>query len=71
MKIVYFLPSFYATFSSDATMLKKNKEKFCPPKHKKMPSKAAHNPTRPTVQLSSKNCYVKLRQFYSLKFSQL
>ena len=56
-------------FSVDATIFKK---KICPPKHKKkLPSKVAHNPTRPTVFSPASFCFVQLRQFYSLKFSHL
>ena len=33
---------------------------FCPPKHKKLPSKAAQNPPRPTVFSSASFCFVQL-----------
>ena len=44
-------------FSADATIF--------------LPSKVAHNPTRLTVFSPTIFCFVKLRQFYSLKFSHL
>ena len=56
-------------FSVDAKMF--FQKMFCPTKHKKLPSKLAHNPTRPPVFIPASFCFVKLRQFYSLKFSHL
>ena len=42
------------------------------PKYKKKRSpKVHHNPTRPPVFSSVSFCFVKLRQFYSLKFFHL
>ena len=38
-------------------------KKFCHPKHKKLPSKVAHNPTTPPVFSPASFCFVKLRQF--------
>ena len=41
-------------------------------KHKKkLPSKVAHNPTRPRVFSPASFCFVQLRQFFSLTFSHL
>ena len=42
---------------------KKFQNFFCPPKHKKLTSKVAHNPTRPPVFSQTSFCFVKLRQF--------
>ena len=50
--------------SADAKIFKKKNQKFfCPPKHKKLPSKVAHNPTKPPVFSPASFCFVKLRQF--------
>ena len=52
-------------FSADTTLyFFITKKRFCP-------SKFAHNPTRPTVFSQESFCFVKLRQFYSLKCSHL
>ena len=59
-------------FSADATIfLKKIEKTFAPQNIKKLPSKVADNPTRPTVFSPASFCFVQLRQFYSLKFSHL
>ena len=60
-------------FSGDATMFSKKISNFffAPQNIKKMSSKVAHNPTRPPVFSPASFCFVKLRQFHSLKFSQL
>ena len=51
--------------SADATI-------FLPPQNiKKLPSKVAHIPTRPTGFSPARFCFVQLRQFYSLKFPHL
>ena len=49
-------------------LFKASLENFCPPKHKKVPSKVAHNPTRPRVFSPASFCFVQLRQFFSLFF---
>ena len=56
-------------FGADAKIfLKKKSNFFCPPKHKKLPSKIAHNPTRPRVLIPAIFCFVEMRQFLSLFF---
>ena len=42
---------------------KRKKNLFSLPKHKKLPLKVAHNPTRPPVFSPASFCFVKLRQF--------
>ena len=49
----------------------KNDDFFCPQNIEKLPSKVAHNPTRPPVFSPASFCFVKLRQFLSLKFSHI
>ena len=51
-------------FSADTTIF--SKKKFVPQTIKKLPSKVAHNPTRPIVFSPASFCFEKLRQFYSL-----
>ena len=49
-------------FSAAATIFfKKLKKKIAPQDIKKLPSKLAHNPTRPTVFSPARFCFVKLR----------
>ena len=59
--------------SADATIFLENKKKhiYSPKHEKKLPSKVAHNPTRPTVFSPAIFCFVQVRQFFSLKFSHL
>ena len=70
-KYMFRLTSFYATFQCGRyTIFRKiRKKKFAPQNIKKLPSKVAHNPTRPTVIIPACFCFVQLRQFYILKFS--
>ena len=53
-------------FSADATILKK--KKIAPQNIKNLPSKVAHNPTRPRVFSPASFCFVQLIQFFSLFF---
>ena len=46
----------------------KKKNIFVPQNIKKLPSKFAHNPTRPRVFSPASFCFVKLRQFFSPTF---
>ena len=51
-------------FSADATIFfKKNLDFFAPQNIKKLPSKVAHNSTRPPVFSPASFCFLKLRQF--------
>jgi hypothetical protein len=51
-------------FSAEATIFKKElKNIFDPQNMEKLPSKVAHNPTRPPVFSPASFCFVKLRQF--------
>ena len=62
---------FFSTFycrNNNFLIFKKN---FEPQLRKKLPSKVAHNPTRPIVFRQASFCFVKVRQFYSLKFTHL
>ena len=54
-------------YTADAAMFLKI---FAPQTIEKLPSKV-HNPTEPPVFIPASFCFVKLRQFYSLKFSHL
>ena len=69
---IFFKLLFMQLFSADTTMSSKKFSKlFCPQNITKLSSKVAHNPTRPPVFSQASFCFVKLRQFYSLKVSHL
>ena len=55
-------------FSADAKIFKKKSFKifFAPQNIKNLPTKVAHNPTRPQVFSPASFCFVHLRQFFSL-----
>ena len=57
--------SFMQLYSADATIFSKKKIRifFAPQNIKKLPSKVAHNPTRPPDFSPANFCFVKLRQF--------
>jgi hypothetical protein len=58
-------------FFADATIFSYFLKISFPPKHKKLPSKVAHNPNRPTVFSPTSFWFVQLRQFYSLNVSSV
>ena len=69
---IYLLVHLMRLFSADTAIFSKNDSKKFPAKAlEKLPSKVAHNPTRPTVFNPANFRFVQLRQFYSMKFSHL